>query len=181
LNGCLPIVRERAATYYPGKDWMNAIYRWALCAVVFLATALGASRLLSRESPAPRAQKASSSPGQEGSIERGRYLVENVAMCEECHTPRDEKGNLDESRRLQGAAIWIVPVRRMTNWANRAPALAGFEQFTEEQGEQILEKGVGPNGLELQPPMHIYHMTHADAQAVIAYLRSLSGAYPQTQ
>jgi len=29
--------------------------------------------------------------------------------------------------------------------------------------------------------MHIYHMTHADAQAVIAYLRSLSGTYPQTQ
>jgi hypothetical protein len=178
LNGCLPIVRERAAIHNPGKESMNAIYRWALCAVIFLATGLGASRL---ESPAPRAQKASSPPGQEGSMERGRYLVEDVAMCEECHTPRDEKGNLDKSRRLQGAAIWIVPVHPMTNWANRAPALAGFEQFTEEQGEQILEKGVGPNGLELQPPMHIYHMTHADAQAVIAYLRSLSGAYPQTQ
>jgi len=160
---------------------MNAIYRWLLCAVVFLVAGLGASRLFSRESPTLGAQKASASPAQGGSLERGRYLVENVAMCEECHTPRDDKGNLDESRRLQGAAIWIVPVHRTTNWANRAPALAGFEEFTEEQGEQILEKGVGPNGLELQPPMHIYHMTHADAQAVIAYLRSLSGTYPQTQ
>jgi mono/diheme cytochrome c family protein len=160
---------------------MNATYRWVLCAVILLAAAFGASRLFSRESPAPAAQKAPSSPAPEGSIDRGRYLVENVAMCEECHTPRDSNGNLDESRRLQGAAIWIVPVHRMTNWANRAPALAGFEEFTEEQGEQILEKGVGPNGLELQPPMHLYHMTHADAQAVIAYLRSLSGSYPQTQ
>lgn len=160
---------------------MNAINRWLLCLVIFLAAGLGASRLFSRESSARAAQRAPNSPAQEGSIERGRYLVENVAMCEECHTPRDDKGNLDESRRLQGAAIWIVPVHRMTNWANRAPALAGFEEFTEEQGEQILEKGVGPNGLEIQPPMHIYHMTHADAQAVIAYLRSLSGAYPQTQ
>ena len=160
---------------------MNAMYRWLLCAVIFLVAGLGASRLFSRETPASTAQKAPNSPTQEGSIERGRYLVENVAMCEECHTPRDSKGNLDESRRLQGAAIWIVPVHRMTNWANRAPALAGFEEFTEGQGEQILEKGIGPNGLELQPPKHIYHMTHADAQAVIAYLRSLSGAYPQTQ
>lgn len=158
---------------------MNAIYRWLLCAVIFLAAGLGASRLFSRENPAP--QKSSAPPAQPGTIDRGKYLVENVAMCEECHTPRDASGNLDESRRLQGAAIWIVPVHPTTNWANRAPALAGFEGFTEEQGEAILEKGVGPNGLPIQPPMHIYHMSHADAQAVIAYLRSLPSAYPQAQ
>ena len=158
---------------------MNAIYRWLLCAFIMLAVGLAASRLSSRESAAP--QKASNPPAQPGAVERGKYLVENVAMCEECHTPRDSSGNLDESRRLQGAAIWIVPVHPMTNWANRAPALAGFEGFTEEQGEDILEKGVGPNGLPIQPPMHIYHMSHADAQAVIAYLRSLPSAYPQAQ
>jgi mono/diheme cytochrome c family protein len=154
---------------------MNAIYRWLLCAVIFLAAGLGASRLLSRENQT----KSPNASAQQAAIERGKYLVENVAMCEECHTPRDDNGNLDESRRLQGASIWIVPVHRTFNWANRAPALAGFEEFTEEQGEQILEKGIGPNGLQIQPPMHIYHMTHADAQAVIAYLRSLPGAYPQ--
>jgi Cytochrome c len=160
---------------------MKATFRWLLCAAVFLATSLGASRLLSRENPLAESQKAASPAAQPGAIDRGKYLVENVAMCEECHTPRDASGNLDESRRLQGAAIWIVPVHPMTNWANRAPALAGFQGFTEEQGEQILEKGVGPNGLPIQPPMHIYHMSHADAQAVIAYLRSLSSAYPQAQ
>jgi mono/diheme cytochrome c family protein len=162
---------------------MNAIYRWLLCAVIFLVAGLGASRLFSRENQAPaqKSSTASAAAASQSAIERGKYLVEDVAMCEECHTPRDANGNLDESRRLQGAAIWIVPVHRTLNWANRAPALAGFGGFTEEQGEQILEKGVGPNGLEIQPPMHIYHMTHADAQAVIAYLRSLPGAYPQTQ
>jgi hypothetical protein len=160
---------------------MKAIYRWLLCAVIFLAACLGASRLFSRETPAAAPQKAAASPAQPGAIERGKYLVENVAMCEECHTPRDANGNIDESRRLRGAAIWIVPVHPMTNWANRAPALAGFEGFTEEQGEDILEKGVGPNGLPIQPPMHIYHMSHVDAQAVIAYLRSLPSAYPQAQ
>jgi mono/diheme cytochrome c family protein len=180
-NGCLPSSGSEPQFITQEKNSMSQIYRWLLCAVVFLAAGSTASRLFSWERPTPGSQKVSNSPAQEGSIERGRYLVENVAMCEECHTPRDNNGNLDESRRLQGAAIWIVPVHPMTNWANRAPALAGFEQFTEEQGEQILEKGIGPNGLQLQPPMHIYHMTHADAQAVIAYLRSLSGAYPQAQ
>ncbi len=160
---------------------MKAKYRWLLCALISLAAGLSASRMFSREIRAAAPQKAEASPAQPGLIERGKYLVQNVAMCEECHTPRDVSGNIDESRRLQGAAIWIVPVHPMTNWANRAPALAGFEGFTEQQGEDILEKGVGPNGLPIQPPMHIYHMSHADAQAVIAYLRSLPGAYPQGQ
>jgi len=158
---------------------MKSIYRWLLCAVIFLAAGLTASRLFSRERPA--ASQRAAVPAEPGAIERGKYLVENVAMCEECHTPRDANGNIDESRHLQGAAIWIVPVHPMTNWANRAPALAGFEGFTEQQGEDILERGVGPNGLPIQPPMHIYHMSHADAQAVISYLRSLPSTYPQAQ
>src|SRR6516162_2850627 len=59
------------------------------------------------------------------------------------------------------------------NWADRAPALAGFPGLTEERGERVLEKGTGPAGETLRPPMHIYHMNQADAKAIIAYLRSL--------
>jgi mono/diheme cytochrome c family protein len=128
---------------------------------------------------APTQKRAPAPSAAQGSVERGRYLVEDVAMCGECHTPRDSRGNLDRSRWLQGAPIWIVPVHEDPNWANRAPAIAGFEGFTDEQGEQILEKGVGPNGLPIQEPMHIYHMSHEDAMAIIAYLKSLPGSYPQ--
>jgi mono/diheme cytochrome c family protein len=161
---------------------MKASYRWIVCLAILLAAAIGASLLFSREAPAQAPPKASTAaPAAKGDIDRGRYLVEDVGMCEECHTPRDAEGNLDESRRLQGASIWIVPVHPTTNWANRAPALAGFPGFSDDQGAQILEKGIGPNGLAIQPPMHIYHMTPADAQAVIAYLRSLPNMYPQQQ
>ena len=106
-------------------------------------------------------------------IERGRYLVEEVAKCPECHTPRNARGELDHQAWLQGAAIWIMPVGPIPNWADRAPALAGFPSFTEEQGERVLEKGIGPEGETLRPPMHIYHMSHGDAKAIIAYLKSL--------
>jgi hypothetical protein len=34
-------------------------------------------------------------------------------------------------------------------------------------------KGTGPQGEVLRPPMHIYHMKHEDAKAIIAYLNSL--------
>ncbi len=158
---------------------MKAIHKVASCAVVLLAAGFGASRLSSRESASATPQKNAAPPASQSSIDRGRYLVEDVAMCEECHTPRDAGGNLDESRRLQGAQIWIMPVHANPNWAMNAPALAGFGGYSDEQGEDVLEKGVGPNGEIIRQPMHIYHMNHADAQAIIAYLRSLSSAYPQ--
>jgi len=162
---------------------MKASYRWIVCLAILLAASVGASLLFSREThaqaPSKTAKASVSAPAAKGDVDRGRYLVEDVGMCEECHTPRDDQGNLDESRRLQGAAIWIVPVHPDTNWAMRAPALAGFPGFTDAQGEEILEKGIGPNGLAIQRPMHLYHMTPADAQAVIAYLRSLPSMYPR--
>jgi mono/diheme cytochrome c family protein len=117
--------------------------------------------------------KSRTAPADTIDIQRGRYLVEEVAKCPECHTPRNARGELDRQAWLQGAPIWIMPVRPIPNWADRAPALAGFPSFTEEQGERVLEQGTGPEGETLRPPMHIYHMKHSDAKAVIAYLKSL--------
>lgn len=162
---------------------MNANRRLVFSLTTFLAAvlcvALFASRTTSARTPQMQMHAPAQNAATSGDVERGRYIVEDVAMCEECHTPRDAKGNLDESRQLQGAQIWIQPVHKVTDWANRAPALAGFVGFTNAQGEDILERGIGPNGLAIQPPMHIYHMSQADAQAVIAYLRSLPAMYPR--
>jgi mono/diheme cytochrome c family protein len=35
-------------------------------------------------------------------VERGRYISEHVAHCQECHTPRTFSGTLDRSRDLAG-------------------------------------------------------------------------------
>src|ERR1700744_672432 len=91
----------------------------------------------------------------------------------ECHTPRNESGELRQDAWLAGAPIWIRPVAPISDWADNAPALAGLPSFTEEQAERVLEKGTGPEGEEVHPPMHIYHMKREDAKAIIAYLRSL--------
>lgn len=42
-------------------------------------------------------------PAETEALERGRYLVEAVAHCAECHTPRDALGGLDRSRWMAGA------------------------------------------------------------------------------
>jgi len=175
---------------------MKEAYRWTFCLAILLATGLALVGLLSRDTSAAErqskgqaaqspnapissaaAQKNGSSSAQQSLVARGQYLVDNIGMCSECHTPRDGQGNLDNHRYLQGAPIWIMPVHPMTNWAMRAPAIAGLEGFTDFQAETVLERGIGPNGIEIQPPMHIYHMNHADAQAIIAYLRSLPSNY----
>lgn len=136
----------------------------ALILTVALAVSVG---------PAKSSTKSSGRSASTAEIERGRYLVEEVAKCAECHTPRTAQGELDQHAWLQGAPIWIMPVKHIPNWADRAPALAGFPGLTEEQGERVLEKGTGPEGETLRPPMHIYHMNPEDAKAIIAYLRSL--------
>jgi mono/diheme cytochrome c family protein len=109
-------------------------------------------------------------------IARGKYLVEDVARCWECHTPVKDDGSWDRNQWLRGGRVFIRPVVPNGNWAERAPGIAGFPGFTEEQGEHILEKGEAPDGRALQPPMHTYHLNHADAVAIIAYLKSLSSS-----
>jgi mono/diheme cytochrome c family protein len=150
---------------------MEVTRRLSLALLILVAVAIAASSV--------RSQKSATAPAQSSDIERGKYLVNEVAKCQECHTPRDDRGNMDYTRDLQGAPIWIVPVHPDTTWAMRAPAIAGLPQFTDAQAETILEKGIGPNGLPIQPPMHIYHMNHADSTAIVAYLRSMPSAYPR--
>ena len=38
-------------------------------------------------------------------VARGKYIVEDVAMCGTCHTPRLSNGQLDRSRWLAGAPV----------------------------------------------------------------------------
>ena len=50
-----------------------------------------------------------SSHGINGNIEHGRYIVHDVAMCVQCHAPRDDKGDIVESREFEGAPIPFTP------------------------------------------------------------------------
>ena len=146
------------ALRFNSRDTAFVLVLVTLCAGVVIASR--------QKAPAP----AESSQAQ---IERGRYVVEEIAKCTECHTPRNAEFQLDRSRWLQGASIWITPVAPQKDWADYAPALAGLGGFTDQQIQRVLEMGRGANEERIEPPMHIYHMNHADAQAIIAYLRSL--------
>src|ERR1700720_1593496 len=140
---------------------------------VMLVCVVVVSGLIVTSSNAFQKRFALPAPPTKSDVERGRYLVEEVAKCSECHTPRKPNGELDEAAWLRGAPIWIQPVTRLSSMADQARALAGLPSFTDAQAEKVLEDGTGPNGEELRAPMHIYHLAPADARAIVAYLKSL--------
>lgn len=108
-----------------------------------------------------------------GNIDHGRYLVHEVAMCPQCHTPRDEQGNLIESRMFDGGPLPVRPPWA-DNWAILAPRNKGLPGYDDAAAMRLLTEGaIGRDGKQLKPPMPRYHMTKQDAADVIAYMRSL--------
>ena len=107
------------------------------------------------------------------SVKRGKYIVEDVAHCERCHTPRDERGNADRARWLMGGPVQIRPTYPAPDWAAVAPPLAGQPPGTDAEVVKLLTTGIWKTGEPPKPPMLQFHMTEADARAVLAYLKSL--------
>ena len=106
-------------------------------------------------------------------IERGKYIVENVAMCERCHTPRDENGNPDRSNWLKGGPVQMMQTYPTPTWATREPRIAGAPPGTDEQFITLLTTGISRTGAPPNLPMPPFRMTRQDAEAVLAYLKSL--------
>jgi mono/diheme cytochrome c family protein len=106
-------------------------------------------------------------------IERGKYIVENVAMCERCHTQRDEHGNPDRSNWLMGGPNQTQPTYSAPTWAQREPRIAGTPPGTDAEFIRLLTTGISRTGRPPDLPMPPFRMTRADAEAVLAYLKSL--------
>lgn len=116
---------------------------------------------------AATAQPAASS----ANVEHGKYLVTHVAMCVECHSPRDESGTIIPGREFTGAPIPVAP---LPDWATRAPRNRGLLGYDDRQAMRLLMEGaIARDGSQLKPPMPRFRMSNEDAMDVIAYLRSL--------
>jgi mono/diheme cytochrome c family protein len=120
---------------------------------------------------------AASAPAADHRIARGRYLAHDVAMCVQCHTPRTNRGELDETRLFEGAPVLVEPPHFPNfPWAVIAPAIAGLPGFTDEDEIALLTTGRRPSGRPPQPPMPPFRFSRQDAEAIVAYLRSLRPA-----
>lgn len=150
-------------------------------AVVLLSIALAqtpaSGQAQSRPQTPPQTQRPAT-PGTQpaarvaGDAARGEYLVHSVAMCVQCHSPRDQRGNLIARELLTGGPLPVRGPSWDAEWAYRAPALAGLPGFTDEQIVMLLTEGHAGDRPAPRHPMPPFRMNRADAEAIASYLRS---------
>ena len=114
---------------------------------------------------------------QSDKVARGKYLVEEVARCQECHTPKSADGQFDREKWMKGAVLNIQPIEAVKGWHKTSPDLTKSSRLWQRWGEQglinFLKTGKGPSGNAADAPMPTYKMSPDDAEAVVAYLKSL--------
>jgi mono/diheme cytochrome c family protein len=113
-------------------------------------------------------------PKQSAVFNRGAYLVQGLAHCEECHTPRNFMQGLNSTERFSGAtqAGWqaynITPDRT-----------AGIGNWSDDALIAYLSTGIAPGHASAAGPMadvvqnSTQYLTREDLRAVAAYLRGL--------
>ena len=101
---------------------------------------------------------------------RGAYLVEALAHCNDCHTPRNLMGATIPSERFEGAQIdtWYAP-----NITEKA--LKEVNKWDKAKLVDFLEKGAAPNSTTLGPMNIVVHdslskLKESDIEAIATYM-----------
>ena len=115
--------------------------------------------------------------GQSTNVERGKYLVEQVGRCQECHTPKTDTGELDKSQWMKGATLIAVPSAPVADWHQKSPDITSTSALWTRWGQdgfsKFLQTARNPRGGKAGPPMPAYMLQVEDADAIAAYLKSL--------
>jgi mono/diheme cytochrome c family protein len=112
---------------------------------------------------------------QDDPVARGRYLVESIAGCGNCHTPKGPQGDLP-GRNLAGGTVFEEPVFRAIASNITPDPETGIGRWTDAQVARAIREGIRPDGRVIGPPMPIelYRgISDADLAAMVAYLRSV--------
>lgn len=105
-------------------------------------------------------------------LNRGAYLVQALAHCGECHTPRNWLGGPKKDHFLAGAKLGAK-----TKAPNLTPTR--LNKLSDAELKEILQTGLTPDGDAVSESMAevvrntTSQLTAADLEALIAYLRTL--------
>src|ERR1700740_3139017 len=112
-------------------------------------------------------------------LERGKYLVEGILTCGNCHTPRLQGGALDTARlHAGGPQTWETSEYKVKG-ANITPHReTGIGGWSAGEVRRPIRDGERPDARQLSPQMpYGYYkiFTPSDLEAVVAYVRWLAG------
>jgi mono/diheme cytochrome c family protein len=107
-------------------------------------------------------------------IARGKYIVEDVAKCAICHSPRDQNGEFVKELWLGGAKLDFKPITPNIGWPETAPNIRGMKGYSEKSAIILFSRGIAVSGIQPAWPMPQYKMNEDDARAVYEYLKSLA-------
>lgn len=112
---------------------------------------------------------------QGNALARGRYLVETIAACGNCHTPKGPQGDLP-GRTLAGGMVFDEPPFRAIASNITPDPETGIGRWTDAQIARAIREGIRPDGRIIGPPMPIelYRgISDGDLAAMVAFLRSV--------
>ena len=120
--------------------------------------------------------------GSGGSIERGRYLVESILGCGNCHTPKTATGEPIAPRNLSGGGLtFSIPPFAGTASNITPDRETGIGTWTDDDIKRAIVEGKRPShgrlanahlGVVMAAPF-FKALTPGDLDAVVKYLRSL--------
>jgi mono/diheme cytochrome c family protein len=111
-------------------------------------------------------------PAAPDKLKYGQYLV-TIGHCMDCHTPRDEKGQLVRAHLGAGGQVIEGPWGKTVS-SNLTPT--GLKDWTDAQIAKAIREGLDRSGQHYRPPMayEFYnHINDADIGAIVGYLRTL--------
>jgi len=111
-----------------------------------------------------------------GTLERGKYLV-TITGCNDCHTPGTFYGAPDMKRMLSGSELGWEGPGGIVFAANLTPdPETGLGKWSDDEIVKAIRTGNRPDGRQLAPMMpwmNYASLTDEDANAIVAYLRSI--------
>lgn len=168
-------MKAKGASKISSFSWPTKAATSVALLTFFLALCATPNRAQAPPRPQRKGDKTSAPPISTtlADVERGNYLVNNVAMCPQCHTPRNANGALDQGRLLDGAPELFQPPYKDPNWPLKAPRIGGNPPASDQDMIRLLTTGIWTDGKPLRLPMMPFRMSETDAKAVLAYLKSV--------
>lgn len=108
-------------------------------------------------------------------VARGRYLVESIGGCGNCHTPKGPQGDMPGMNLAGGMVFEEPPFRAVASNITPDPE-TGIGRWTDGQIARAIREGIRPDGRVIGPPMPIElyrSISDADLAAMVAYLRTV--------